>query len=217
MLSEVNYSKKIKGIQNLIQVEGINNFLAYEMRNNPSESLTGTVIVNKKIKKIKYRMKVYGITSKVLEQVNLDYVTAKSIVGNYKISARTLYEKFPIIEAGFKQSVGSYSVSGQKFNFITNEPYINIDYDFLKGFIFSFNYSYYNYQNKDLNQKNTYQIGNSTLSYRKEDSAWSFKLDAQNIFDVQFKNSNSFSSYIISDTKTYIMPRVLMFTLGYNL
>ena len=94
---------------------------------------------------------------------------------------------------------------------------VEFDYDFLNRFIFSFDYSYYTYQNKELNQNNTYQLSNSSLQYRKEDSAWSFKFNAQNIFDVQFKNSNSFSSYIISDSKTYIMPRVLMFSIGYNL
>ncbi|HSQ45676.1 MAG TPA: hypothetical protein VLM44_02025, partial [Lutibacter sp.] len=83
--------------------------------------------------------------------------------------------------------------------------------------IFSFEYENYNYTNKTSNQKNTYQLANATLSYKNEDSAWSFKIDAQNLFNVKYKNYNSFSSYIISDSKTYILPRIMMFSIGYNL
>ncbi|VAW25664.1 hypothetical protein MNBD_BACTEROID04-1614, partial [hydrothermal vent metagenome] len=107
--------------------------------------------------------------------------------------------------------------NNQTTKFSNKEPYLNIDYDFLKGFIFSFDYIYTRYENKSLNQINTYQIANSTLSYKKEDSAWSFKINAQNLFNVQFKQKNSFSSYIISDSKTYILPRIVMFSVGYNL
>jgi hypothetical protein len=44
-----------------------------------------------------------------------------------------------------------------------------------------------------------------------------FKLSAQNLFDAQFKQSNSFSNFIISDTKTFILPRIGLFSIGYNL
>jgi hypothetical protein len=44
-----------------------------------------------------------------------------------------------------------------------------------------------------------------------------FKLSAQNLFDAQFKQSNSFSNYIISDTKTFILPTIVLFSIGYNL
>jgi len=128
-----------------------------------------------------------------------------------------LFDKFPTIEAGFEQSIGNYTSSNTTSKFITNQPYLNIDYDFLEGFIFSFEYENYSYENKTSNLKNTYQIANSTLSYKNEDSAWSFKIDAQNLFNIKYKKQNSFSSYIISDSKTYILPRIVMFSIGYNL
>ena len=78
-------------------------------------------------------------------------------------------------------------------------------------------YSIYSYLYKTGNQTNNYQLANTTVSYKNENSAWSFKIDAQNLLDVKYKRQNSFSSYIISDTKTYILPRIIMFTVGYNL
>jgi hypothetical protein len=62
-----------------------------------------------------------------------------------------------------------------------------------------------------------YEIANATLSYKQENSAWSYKIKAQNLLNTQFKQSNGFSDYLISDTKTFILPRIIMFSVGYNL
>jgi len=72
-------------------------------------------------------------------------------------------------------------------------------------------------KNKDLSQKNSYEIANATLSYKNEDSAWSYKVSAENTFNTQFKQSNRFSEYVVLDTKTFILSRILMFSVGYNL
>lgn len=138
--------------------------------------------------------------------------------GNYSnLSGKTLSDNFPIIELGFRQRLGSYTLSGRKSEFMTSEPFLNLDYDFWKGFIFSLDYAAYRYKNKDLNQRNNYEIANASLYYKKENSAWSFEIEAQNLFDVNFKSRNGFSSYIISDTRTYILPRVVMYSVEFNL
>lgn len=215
--SAINYTKKVKGIQNAVQFEGTNQYLTPEMVNNPEERWNFNIDISKKIKNIKYSLKTDASTSTYLQNINTVFVTNKSTNLGYGLSVKTLYDKFPTVEVGFKQDFGNYTSSNQTSKFVTNQPYLNIDYDFLKGFIFSFDYENYSYQNKTFNQKNTYQLANATLSYKNEDSAWSFKVDAQNLFNVKYKQQNSFSSYIISDTKTYILPRIIMFSIGYNL
>jgi hypothetical protein len=213
----VNYTKKVKGIQNAVQFENTNYYLSPIIVNNPEERWNINLNVNKKIKQLKYGLETRVLTSKYLQNINELFVTNKSKTYSYKLSAKTLYDKFPTIEVGFEQSIGNYTSSNQISKFVTNEPFITIDYDFLKGFIFSFDYENYNYENKTSKQSNNYQLANATLYYKNEDSAWSFKLDAQNLFNVNYKQQNSFSSYIISDTKTYILPRIIMFSIGYNL
>ncbi|SNR82841.1 carboxypeptidase-like regulatory domain-containing protein [Lutibacter flavus] len=215
--ASINYSKKVKGIQNAVQFENTNYYVSPIIVNNPEERWNYNLNVNKKIKQFKYGLDTRVLTSKYLQNINGAFVTNKSNSYNYTLSAKTLFDNFPTIEVGFEQSIGNYTSSNQTSKFVTNQPYVTIDYDFLKGFIYSFEYENYNYENKTASQKNTYQIANSTLSYKNEDSAWSFKIDAQNLFNVNYKQQNSFSSYIISDTKTYILPRIIMFSIGYNL
>jgi hypothetical protein len=35
--------------------------------------------------------------------------------------------------------------------------------------------------------------------------------------NVKFKQSNSFSDFLISDSKTFILPRIILFSVAYNL
>ncbi|KOY51776.1 hypothetical protein [Polaribacter dokdonensis] len=128
-----------------------------------------------------------------------------------------MFDNCTTIEIGLKSSIGNFTASANPSKYVTTETFIIIDYDFLEGFIFNFDYKKSNYQNKTLGQKNTYEIANATLSYKKENSAWSYKLTAQNMFNAQFKQSNSFSDFLISDRKTFILPRVIMLSVSYNL
>ncbi|RXP56185.1 carboxypeptidase-like regulatory domain-containing protein [Lutibacter sp. HS1-25] len=217
LFSILNYTKKVKGIQNTVQFEGVNQFITPIIINNPEERYSFNLNVTKKIKDIKYGISTNAATSKFLQNINTVTVTNQSNSIGYKVLAKTLFDKFPTVEFGFEQNFGSYISSDLNSRFVTNRPYLNIDYDFLEGFIFSFEFENYRYENTMLNQKNKYQILNSTLSYRNENSVWSFKFEAKNLFNANFKQFNSFSTYIISDSKTYILPRILLFTIGYNL
>lgn len=217
LFGSVNYTKKVEGIQNAVQFENENYYLSPVMVNNPEERWSGNLSVYKNIKKVKYGLSTTVSTSKYLQNINSSFVTNKNNSIKYTLSAKTLFDRFPTVEVGFKQSLGNYTSSNQISKFSTNEPFVKVDYDFLDGFIFSFDYENYRYVNKTLKQKSKYQLANTSLYYKNEDSAWSFKIEAQNLFNVKFKQQNSFSSYIISDSKTYIMPRIVMFTLGYNL
>ncbi|SFS51797.1 carboxypeptidase-like regulatory domain-containing protein [Lutibacter maritimus] len=217
LFSAINYTKKVKGIQNAVQFQETNQFISPILINNPEERWNFNMDISKKIKNIKYGLKTTASTSTYLQNINENFVTNKSTNVGYELSVKTLFDKFPTVEVGFKQDFGNYTSSNQTSKFVTNQPYLTIDYDFLKGFIFSFEYENYNYTNKTSNQTTNYQLANTTLSYKKENSAWSFKIDAQNLLNVKYKSSNSFSSYIISDQKTYILPRIVMFSIGYNL
>jgi len=217
LLSEFSYTKKIKGVKDLIQTDGTDNFISSILLDNPSENLRGDIILNKAHKNIKYSLRAKVITSNFLESINSNIITNRSTNGSYKFSIKSLHEKFPIIEVGLKQSIGKYTSNNLTSKFTTNEPFISIDYDFLKKFIFSFDYTNYKYQNKSLNQTSNFNLTDAMISYGKEDSPWSFKIVAQNLFNEKFKNKNSFNSYIISDTKTFTLPRIVMLSIIYKL
>ncbi|MEL4307253.1 TonB-dependent receptor [Joostella sp. CR20] len=212
-----NYAEKTKGVINDVNYEGINQSVIPIYIDNPSNRFSVYGRIRKNVKNINLAFGFHQFTSKYLQNINSVLETNKSNNFSYNLSAKTLFDNFPTIEAGFKQSVGTYTLSSSESKFVTTEPFINIDYDFLKGCIASFDFTSYTYKNKTFNAQNNYDIANASLYYKNDNSAWSFKIEAKNLFNVQYKNSNSFSSYIISDTRNYIMPRILMFSVGYNL
>lgn len=217
LLLNANYTKKVKGYRSAVNFDGINRYLTYELIHNPSENLRFAINLRKKIKNIRYKLSGDYTRATFLQNLNNKYVTNKNNNYSFKIGLETLFEKFPTIDVGYERSIGKYTSSNSTSKFTTDEPYIEIEYDFLNNFKYNFEYTFYKYQNKFQGLKNNYQLAETSLLYQKEDSPFTFKIIAKNLFNTQFKQSNSFSDYLISDKQIYIMPRVFMFSLGYKL
>lgn len=215
--ASANYTKKVKGFRNSVNFDGINRFLTTELLDNPNESWNVRSSLRKRIKKIRYNISGSYHDSKFTQSINDSFVQNRNNNYSFDVGIETLFDNLPTFEIGFKRSIGKYTSSNANSRFVTNEPYVNIDYDFLKGFVFNFDYTHYNYQNEAQKINNKYNIANAIVSYQKEDSPWLFKLTTQNLFNTTFKQNNSFSDYLISDTKTYVMPRVILFSIGYKL
>ncbi|EAR13455.1 hypothetical protein PI23P_03137 [Polaribacter irgensii 23-P] len=225
LFASLNYNKQIQGVRNTVAFDvnnpnasqRINQFLTAKLFDNLSEDLRGNVHLEKSIKDIKYKLDVGFNNASYIQEIDTILQTNKNKNYDYELAFETMFDNFPKIEIGVRRAIGRFTSSSNTSKFVTTEPFVNIDYDFLKDFIFNFDYRKSIYENKDLSQKNTYEIANATLSYKNEDSAWSYKVSAKNMFNAQFKQSNRFSEYVVSDTKTFILPRILMFSIGYNL
>ena len=225
MNASINYTKKIKGFTNIVALDETNpdptqrtnQFLTSQLLDNPSENWMFRGFIHKTVKKIKYKFNGNINLSKYLQNINSQLQTNKNNSYSIDLGIETIFDNLPIIEIGYKRTIGNYTSGNLNSKFIRSEPYLNIDYDFLNGFVFNFDYKRSNYQNESLNQKNSYELANATLSYKSDDSPWSYKIKATNLFNTTFKQSNRFSDFLISDTKTYILPRVIMFSIAYNL
>lgn len=212
-----NYSKQVKGVINTVNFQGNNQFLSNRLIDNSAENLLLSGNIDKRINKIKYRFNASYNSAYFFQEFDGVLGKNKNEDFSYEIGLETLYDDFPTIDVGIRKIIGRYTSNNVTSEFVLNEPFVTLDYDFLKGFILSFDYSRSNYKNEALNQKNTFEVANFKLSYRKEESAWSYNIMSNNIFNTKFKRDNSFSQYLISDTKTFILPRVIMLSVAYNL
>ena len=217
ILGVVSYTYRINGITTSVSTDNQDRLSSPIRLTVPNQNLNGTLIVKKSSKNFKYGLTANLNSSKSSQQINESISEYKNTTGSYRISSQTLHKNFPVIEVGFKQTLGNYGTDDNTFDFITNEPFFSLDYDFLKKFIFSFDYTYFDYQNKTADITNTFSISNTSLSYGKENSPWNFKLSIQNLFDVEFKNQNSFNVFVVSDQNTFVLPRIAMFSLTYKL
>jgi hypothetical protein len=213
----ISYNKKVKHFKNVTQLNGIEQYSTQILFEQPEHSLTVNGSIAKKINKIRYRLRSRFTYGDFYQIVNSDTNLNVSKNTSTTISAESFFKNFPNLEIGYTKDFNKYRSLGSSNNFENDQLFVNLEYDFLKDFILKADYSFDSYKNKNLNIKNTFDIGNASLFYQKEDSSWGFEVSVYNIFDVQFKQQNSFTSFLISDNKTFILPRIIMFKLSYKL
>jgi hypothetical protein len=212
-----SFNKKVAQFKSVTQLRGIEQFNTLNMFDQPEHNWNISGQISKKINKIRYKLRSnfrYSDFYQILnEETNLN--SSKSISST--ASAETFFKNYPNIEIGYTKDFNNYRSSNITNNFENDNFFVNVQYDFLNDFIFKADYAFDSYHKKRSNTKNTFDTANASLFYQIEDSAWGFEINASNIFNTTFKQQNSFNSFLISDSKTFILPRIIMFKVAYKL
>ncbi|MFD2916965.1 carboxypeptidase-like regulatory domain-containing protein [Psychroserpens luteus] len=211
-----SFNKRIKTIKSVTELQGIDQFTTQTLFDQPEHSWNLSARLSKKIKKIKYNISARYVYSDFYQILNSETNLNISKNMSSTLSIETSFKKHPNIEIGYTKDFNNYkSIAGEN-NFENDRFFAILEYDFLENFIFKADYSYDAYANKSANIKNTFDTANASLFYQIEDSPWGFEVNATNLFDVTFKQQNSFNSFLISDSKTFILPRIVMFKVAYK-
>lgn len=215
IMASLNYTKKVNGIKNQTILVGVDKISSPFNSEFADETFSGNFRYGKTYKKLKTNFSANFNNSIFNNIVNGDEIKSKNFSHSYKASVATKFKNAPNFEAGYQLSFTKYSSNGS----IINRPFANMEIVFLKNFILTADYSYYNYQNDDKTYKNEYSFLNSDLYYQKKDSNWEFKFTAQNITNNTSINTDSYSEITDSTTASlyYIQPRLWLFSVKYNL
>ncbi|MBA81124.1 MULTISPECIES: TonB-dependent receptor [unclassified Leeuwenhoekiella] len=217
MNAGLSYRHQENSIRNTTQIEGIDQINTLIYTDLPENSYSANGSFTKKLGD--YRLTLGGNLnlsdySRIINSELLDY---NSLNYGYNFKVETSFDNWPNLEAGLRHSFSDFSSSAFENTFQRISPFAYLDYDFLTDFILKANYEFTYYENKGQNQINRFQEASASLFYQKEGSAWGFELEAQNIFDIPFKAGNSFSQFLITDQRTFIQPRTLLFKVTYKL
>lgn len=213
----LNYTRRVNSIRSTNNIEGIDQISSLMYTELPENSYFGTASVAKQIQKFKFTLSGnvnFSHYSRIINDETIDY---NSETYSYTVKTETRFKKLPNLEVGFRQDFNNFESDNFSNHFTQISPYANLDYNFLNDFILKADYSYNYYENEGNNQVNRFQIGNASLFYNKEDNPWSFEIDVKNVFDVHYRNSNSFSEFLITDQRIYIQPRTLLLMVAYKL
>ncbi|WP_432412837.1 carboxypeptidase-like regulatory domain-containing protein [Rasiella sp. SM2506] len=212
-----SFNKKEKSFKNTTVLNGIEQFNTIIPFDSPEHTLNFNMDISQDWKNIRYNLKgnfIYSDFFQVLntiENLNISKITSGTV------GIKTLFDKFPSLELGYKKDFYSYRATNGKTNFTNDNLFGSLDYTFLKDFIFKSDYSYNQNINRTTNGENTFDILNSSLFYQQEDSPWGFEVSGNNLLDAKFKQQNSFSNFLISNTRTFIFPRTILFKIQYKL
>lgn len=211
-----SYTKRDQSVRSVIQIDGIDQINTSIYTSLPENSYSFTGSFGKQISN--YRLTFLGNLnfadySRLVNDQLLDY---QSNNYGYTLKFETHFKKWPNFEIGWNQNLSDFNSKISKNNFTQINPYGTLDWNFLKDFILSTHYAYNYYKNLNTKQSNHSDIGNLSLYYNKEDSPWGFEIDLNNVFDVRFKNENTFNQFFVSDTNLFIQPRTILFILSYK-
>ncbi len=217
--ASVNYTKKENTVKNNTQLIGVDR-ISYPVNSNlADETLSANFRYQKTYSKLKTNLSANISNATYNNIVNDDEIKSESLSHNYQASVATKFKNAPNFEIGYQKSFNNYTNSNSE----TDRPFANIEIAFLKSFIFTSDYSYYNYKNTFENSAaktdNSYSFLNANLYYQQKDSKWEFKVSANNITNNTNLNTDSYNE--ISDSNStsvyFVQPRLYMLTVKYNL
>ncbi|QIE60247.1 TonB-dependent receptor [Rasiella rasia] len=215
----VSYSRSINGFKSNTELIAINQVSSpFNIDSNfPDETISAFGRFSKRVKKLQFNLQGNFALNKFNNLINNQILESESITQSYRGSVRSSFREWPNFEVGYRLTVNNYDNGGNAQIFYTQRPYANVDINFLKDFTLSAEWDYYNYSNDERTVENTYSFFNANLYYQKGDSPWEFRIQADNILDTEFTNNDSFSDQFNTTSQYFVLPRIMMLVIKYDL
>lgn len=215
----LNYSRRLEAIKsNTIIVEINEVSTLFNMDSNfPDETFSADAQFSKTIKKIQFNLNGSVALDRSNNNINAEIRESQSFNQNYRASVRSNFRKYPNLEVGYRLNINEYDNGGLEQTFFTQRPYVNLDMRFLKDFTMTATWDFYDYYDKARTVENKYSFLNANLYYKKGDSHWEYQIQASNILDTGFINTDSYNEQYSTTSQYYVLPRILMFIVKYDL
>lgn len=217
-LGEFQYNYTLRGVVNNIVTSNQNRSESFLMLDTSKNIFNSFLVYRKTFRNKRVALQTNFSSSKTTQIINNTITKFNNINASYKLSLRTSSFRFiPLLEFGIEQGLSVFGTENNRNRFITTEPYLKVKINIIKNFILASDYRFYNYQNTDQGLVNTYSLGNLSINYRKRNKPWQIQVSTKNIFNTRFTNQSRFNVFIISDSRTFILPRILLFKLIYDI
>ncbi len=215
IMASINYTKKEDAVKYNTELIGVDNISFPVNSIFADETLSANFRYGKTYSRLKTNFRANMSNSIFNNIVNDQQIKSKNFTHSYQGSVASKFKNAPNFEVGYQKSFSEYSNTGST----TDKPFANMEIGFLKNFILTAEYSYYNYKNDENTIKNTYSFLNANLYYQQQDSKWEFKISVDNLTDNTSINSDSYNEIVDSNTTSlyFIQPRLWMFSVKYNL
>lgn len=213
--ARATYLKKVKNIRNEIILDGIDQFSTPIISDNPETTYAVNGAITKRIRRFSVRLHSNLDWFDYYQTLNNETTFNKRSNQRIGLLFKTAYKKWPGVSVGYTKGFSQFSgltTSHYENDAITGD----LDITFLKSWIFKFEYE--NLKNTNNNKQSNYNdIANTSLRYQKKNSPFGFEFSVNNLFDTRVISNYSFSDYLISQTNTFVLPRIMMLSVSYKI
>ena len=217
IFANVAYTKRIDALKSGVNIIGINRVSSTINSNFDDESLTASGKYERTFGKIKASIQGNLGWSTTNNLVDNAQRTSNSLTQNYNAALSTNFKDAPNLELGYRYTVNNYENGDLETTFYTSRPYARFDASFLKNFIFTVDYDYYNYTDDADTISNTYSFLESDLTYQKKDSRWEYGIKGTNLLNTTTLNKDSTNELFFSTQAYFVQPRYLLLSVKYDL
>ncbi|CAG2533265.1 CarboxypepD_reg-like domain-containing protein [Maribacter dokdonensis] len=217
IFANVAYTKRIDALKSGVNIVGINRVSSTINSNFDDESFTANGKYERTFGKIKASVQGNLGWSTTNNLVDDEQRTSNSLTQNYTGALSTNFKNAPNLELGYRYTVNNYENGDLETTFYTSRPYARFDASFLKNFIFTVDYDYYNYTDKEDTITNTYSFLESNLTYQKKDSRWEYGIKGTNLLNTTTLNRDSTNELYFSTQAYFVQPRYVLFSVKYDI
>ncbi|WP_340158010.1 TonB-dependent receptor [uncultured Maribacter sp.] len=217
IFANVAYTKRIDALKSGVNIVGINRVSSTINSNFDDESFTANGKYERTFGKIKASVQGNLGWSTTNNLVDDEHRTSNSLTQNYTGALSTNFKNAPNLELGYRYTVNNYENGDLETTFYTSRPYARFDASFLKNFIFTVDYDYYNYTDKEDTITNTYSFLESNLTYQKKDSRWEYGIKGTNLLNTTTLNRDSTNELYFSTQAYFVQPRYVLFSVKYDI
>ncbi|MDF4204737.1 TonB-dependent receptor [Maribacter sp. SA7] len=217
IFANVAYTKRIDALKSGVDIIGINRVSSTINSNFDDESLTASGKYERTFGKIKASVQGNLGWSTTNNLVDDEQRTSNSLTQNYTGALSTNFKNAPNLELGYRYTVNNYENGDLETTFFTSRPYARFDASFLKNFIFTVDYDYFNYTDEADTISNTYSFLESNLSYQKKDSRWEYGIKGTNLLNTTTLNRDSTNELYFSTQAYFVQPRYVLLSVKYDL
>ena len=217
IFGNVTYTKRIDALKSSAEIVGINRIGSTINSNFEDESLSANGRYERTFGKIKGSVRgsvSWSTTNNLIDNVQR---TSNSFTQNYTGALSTNFKNAPNLELGYRYNVNNYDNGGRETTFYTSRPYARFDTAFLKNFIFTLDYDYFNYTDKENTIGNRYSFLESNLTYQQRDSRWEFGVKGTNLFNTGILNQDSTNELYFTTQSYFVQPRYVLFSIKYDI
>ncbi|MFC5047153.1 carboxypeptidase-like regulatory domain-containing protein [Aquimarina hainanensis] len=210
------YTHRQNPIKNTSVISGINQVHTPVNSNFADEVFAAMGEFSRSFGKVKGKLRANVNNAWYNTIVNGDASKSTSFTQEYEIAGSTNFKQGPNVDIGYKLAINEYNNNGAKNVFYTKQPYVKLEWQFLKGFLWNASYNYFLYQNKERTL-NEYGILNGEISYQKPQGKWEYAISATNLLNTAYIYQDHFNEVYNSTSQYAIQPRYWMFGITYNL
>ena len=217
VFARIAYSKNIDQIRSLTDFENVIRTSTYFNSGFADETVTAFGRLQRTFGKIRGSLSVNLNYSKINQFIQGRQSVNEGFTQSYTPSLRTTFKVAPNVTLRYRHTIAQNDQGTSSTTFTTNAPSVEFDAYIKKAFTLRTDFTY-NRLSDDVEEINSFQTWNASLSYRKDkDASFEYEIRATNILGIDSKVQNNASNISVFTSETFIQPRFVTFRLVYSL